>query len=130
MKGIIIPLERQELADMIQTAVREAITEYRLAASEKAEPVEDIMNSRETAQFLDIKLNTLYIKIHKGQLPFMKKGKKVYFSRQQLLEWMSEGRRYARKTTIQQADARLVEMRHRRIAPQGKKAMTEPNIKP
>ena len=130
MKGIIIPLEKQELAEMIDTAVREAITKYLLEASEKAEPLEDIMNSRETARFLDIKLNTLYIKIHKGQLPFMKKGKKVYFSRQQLLEWMSEGRRYARKTAIQQADARLVEMRHRRIDPQGKKAMTEPNTKP
>ncbi len=34
MKGIIIPLERQELADMIQTAVREAITEYRVFSKE------------------------------------------------------------------------------------------------
>ena len=113
MKGIIIPLERQELADMIQTAVREAITEYRLAASEKAEPVEDIMNSRETAQFLDIKLNTLYIKTHRGELPFMKMGRKVYFSRKQLLEWMSQCRRVFSKEDVKQADARLVQIRHR-----------------
>jgi excisionase family DNA binding protein len=113
MKGVIIPMDRKELADMILSAVREAITEYRLEASEKAEPLEDIMNSRETAQFLDIKLNTLYIKTHRGELPFMKKGRKVYFSRKQLLEWMSEGRRIISKNDLKEADARLVDIRHR-----------------
>ena len=113
MNGVIIPMDRKELADMILSAVREAITEYRLEASEKAEPLEDIMNSRETAQFLDIKLNTLYIKTHRGDLPFMKKGRKVYFSRKQLLEWMSEGRRSMSNDFIKQADSRLVQIRQR-----------------
>jgi len=113
MNGLIISMSRQELTDVIHSAVREAITEYRLKESEKAEPVEDIMNSREAASFLDIKLNTLYIKTHKGELPYMKKGKKVYFSRQQLVEWMGQGRRYSRQESLQQADARLCDLRIR-----------------
>jgi excisionase family DNA binding protein len=113
MNGLIITLNKQELAEIIHGAVREAITEYRLDASEKAERVEDIMNSQETAQFLNIKLNTLYIKTHKGELPYMKKGKKVYFSRQQLLDWMSEGRRFSRKESLEMADSRLCELRIR-----------------
>lgn len=113
MNGLIITMNKQELSEVINAAVREAITEYRLQESEKAEPVEDILNSREAAHFLDIKLNTLYIKIHKGELPYMKKGKKVYFSRQQLLDWMSEGRRFSRKESLEMADSRLCELRIR-----------------
>jgi excisionase family DNA binding protein len=113
MNGLIISMSKQELTDVINSAVREAITDYRLKESEKAAPVEDILNSREAAHFLDIKLNTLYIKTHKGELPYMKKGKKVYFSRKQLLEWMTEGRRFSRKESIQLADSRLCEMRIR-----------------
>jgi excisionase family DNA binding protein len=113
MNGLIITMNKQELSEVINAAVREAITEYRLQESEKAEPVEDILNSREAAHFLDIKLNTLYIKTHKGELPYMKKGKKVYFSRQQLLDWMSEGRRFSRKESLEMADSRLCELRFR-----------------
>jgi excisionase family DNA binding protein len=111
MNGLIITMSKNELTEVINTAVREAITEYRLQESEKATPMEDIMNTRETAQFLDIKLNTLYIKLHKGELPHMKRGKKVYFSRQQLLEWMSQGRKYTREDSVKMADARLCELR-------------------
>jgi excisionase family DNA binding protein len=117
MKGIIITMEKEELAELIDAAVREAISKYASESAAKSEPQEDIMNSKETARFLDIKLNTLYIKIHKGEIPFMKKGKKVYFSRRQLLEWMAEGRRYTRKADLQAADARLAELRHRRFSP-------------
>jgi excisionase family DNA binding protein len=113
MNGLIISMSKQELTEMIHAAVRDAVTEYRLRENEKAEPVEDILNSREAARFLDIKLNTLYIKTHKGELPYMKKGKKVYFSRQQLVEWMGQGRRYSRQESLQQADARLCELRIR-----------------
>jgi excisionase family DNA binding protein len=120
MNGLIITLNKQELSEIIHGAVREAITEYRLDASEKAERVEDIMNSQETAQFLNIKLNTLYIKTHKGELPYMKKGKKVYFSRQQLLEWMAEGRRYTRTEDIRMADTRLCELRMKNKKNNGK----------
>jgi hypothetical protein len=61
MNGLIIFLNKQELSDIIHGAVKEAITEYRLDASEKAERIEDIMNSQEAAQFLNLKLNTLYV---------------------------------------------------------------------
>ena len=61
MTGLIIFLNKQELSDIIHGAVKEAITKYRLDASEKAEHIGDIMNSQEAAQFLNLKLNTLYV---------------------------------------------------------------------
>jgi metal-responsive CopG/Arc/MetJ family transcriptional regulator len=39
MNGLIVTMSKQELTEVINTAVREAITEYRLQESEKAEPI-------------------------------------------------------------------------------------------
>jgi len=39
---------------------------------------------------------TIYTLVHKRQLPHMKRGKDLYFSRKALLDWLREGKR---KTT-------------------------------
>jgi excisionase family DNA binding protein len=36
---------------------------------------------------------TVYQLVSKNQIPFMKKGGKLYFSRAQLLEWINSGKR-------------------------------------
>lgn len=42
---------------------------------------------------LKISLATLYTKAHHREVPFYKKGNRLYFNRQELLEWIKQGRK-------------------------------------
>ena len=47
----------------------------------------------EAAEFLNLSKPTLYSKASRGELPFMKRSKRLYFSRLELLDYLKEGRR-------------------------------------
>ena len=40
--------------------------------------------------------STIYDLVCKKQIPYMKRGKKLYFSRQELLSWIQEGKQQTR----------------------------------
>ena len=43
-------------------------------------------------QFTGLAKSTVYDLVCKKQIPYMKRGKKLYFSSQELLSWIQEGR--------------------------------------
>jgi len=64
-------------------------------------PVSDqdnLLTVPEAAKFLSLSVPTVYGMIHKREIPFMKPkgGKRVYFSKQELLEWMKGSRKSTR----------------------------------
>lgn len=46
----------------------------------------------EAAKLLDLKVSTMYSKANKNELPFMKKGKKLYFFKSELLSYVKSGK--------------------------------------
>lgn len=65
-----------------------------LQANPQSAPAEpDLMTVPQVAQFLNLKIASIYGLIHKGDIPNMKRGKRVYFSRKKLLEWIATGKR-------------------------------------
>jgi excisionase family DNA binding protein len=107
MEGIIITINKETLSDLIQSAVKAALTEFKRTASLQQEPYDDLLPAEEAAAFLDIKLSTLYYKTHHREIPFMKRGKKIYCSRNELLQWMGQGRQYTRMESNNMAEERL-----------------------
>ena len=57
------------------------------------QPQEQYLLAPETAKFLGIALATLYSKVSRGELPYMKRGKRLHFSRAELTEYLKGGRR-------------------------------------
>lgn len=53
---------------------------------------EKLFNIHEAAEFLSLTVPTMYSKVSKGELPFMKRSKRLYFSRTELLEYLKGGR--------------------------------------
>ncbi|MFA5229139.1 MAG: helix-turn-helix domain-containing protein [Candidatus Paceibacterota bacterium] len=47
---------------------------------------------QEAAEFLSFTAATMYGKISRGELPVMKRGKRLYISRAELLEYLKDGR--------------------------------------
>lgn len=60
--------------------------------TEKSEPKDKLLNIDEACQVLHLEKPTVYSKVSRGELPHMKKGKRLYFSKAALLEYIHSGR--------------------------------------
>ena len=54
---------------------------------------EQYLFAPQAAKFLGITLPTLYSKVSRGELPYMKRGKRLHFSRTELMDYIKAGRR-------------------------------------
>ena len=54
---------------------------------------DELFGVKEAAAFLNLTVPTIYSKVSKGELPVMKRSKKLYFSKLDLLEYLKIGRK-------------------------------------
>lgn len=85
----LISLTEQEFKEFLKPAIREVIQED-LHKQKSATP--DILNIKEAANFLKLKITTLYEKTSHKLIPHFKKGNKLYFNRAELQDWISKGK--------------------------------------
>lgn len=57
------------------------------------ETPDQLFTIQEASEFLNLSVPTLYSKVSRNELPYMKRSKRLYFSRLELLEYLKEGRR-------------------------------------
>jgi len=77
----------------------------------KVEPTdqpEQLLTIQEAAEFLCLTVPTLYSKCSKNELPYMKRSKRLYFSRTELLEYLKDGRKKSNAEIEQEAEAYLL----------------------
>lgn len=82
----LLPQIYKHIDVVVRSAIKEAIEELSTIKQLK-EPSSDIeyLSAEEAANFLKIKLNTIYSKVEKGELPHYRSGKrKLLFSRKEL----------------------------------------------
>jgi excisionase family DNA binding protein len=58
----------------------------------KSDP-DQFLTIREAAKFLRISVPTLYGRVHDSSIPVCKRGKRLYFSKNELTEWVFQGRK-------------------------------------
>lgn len=62
---------------------------------------EELLTVEEAAQLLHVAIPTIYGLVNRRAIPFMKKSKRLYFSKKELTEWIRQSRR---KTTDEIAE--------------------------
>jgi len=75
---------------------------------QKQEQSEKLLSIKEAAQFLNLSKATIYSKVSKGELPFMKRSKRLYFSSTELLDYLKEGRNKSNIEVEKEAEAYLL----------------------
>ena len=68
---------------------------------------ERLLNVREAARFLGNAVASLYGRTSKNEIPFYKRGKKVYFKKSELLAWIEQGRVKSQSEIMLQTKALL-----------------------
>ena len=72
------------------------------------EQPEQLLTIQEAAEFLSLTVPTLYSKCSKNELPYMKRSKRLYFSRTELMEYIKKGRKKSNAEIEQEAKAYLL----------------------
>jgi len=89
------PLTFDKLPEAVATLIKEVSELKRLLMEQKEQPVKQpdkLLNVHKAAEFLNLKVGTMYSKARKGELPVMKRSKRLYFSRTELLNYLKDGR--------------------------------------
>ena len=86
---ILVPYSKNEFRDLIKDSVGELLAEN----SSKHKSIDNYLNLKEASEFLNLAKPTIYTLTSKRLIPFMKKGKKLYFKKSELEKWLNEGKK-------------------------------------
>lgn len=68
------------------------------------EAKEEYLNIDEASSFLSVAKATLYVKVSKREVPSIRRGKRLYFSKLDLIEYLNGGKRKTNEELKQIAD--------------------------
>ena len=86
----IIVTTPTELVAIIQDSISKAIKEQ---SQKEAFPANPILSIDEASKYLNLAKQTLYAFTSKREIPFLKRGKKLYFRKADLELWLMEGKK-------------------------------------
>ncbi len=89
--SFVTSLSQDELKAFIKQSIKEVFTEERSAeGTEKMS--DDLLNIEKASLFLGMAVATIYEKTSRRLIPHSKQGKKLYFSKSELRDWVRKGR--------------------------------------
>jgi excisionase family DNA binding protein len=92
----------------IRQLFRQELETYFEANNKPEQPTEQpeqLLTIQEAAEFLSLTVPTMYSKVSKREIPCMKRSKRLYFSRTELLNYIKEGRKKSNAEIEQEAEA-------------------------
>lgn len=85
----------------------------RLLQEKSNDPINEadqLLTIQQAAEILSLSVPTIYGLVSRSEVPCMKKGKRLYFSRQELMNWIKTGR----KMTTAETEAKAQEYTQRK----------------
>lgn len=86
----IVVISKTELEAIIQDNLNKALTKQK---HEQNSEQDRFLSLDEAASFLQLAKQTLYGFTSQRSIPFIKRGKKLYFKQHDLERWLNEGRK-------------------------------------
>ena len=96
-KPIYLQLCPEQLGAIIETAVRNILIKEKIIKSNKTEKItsysqlmngkeEELIKIKEVAQIMKLSKGSIYQKIYRNQIPFIKRGKQIAFNKSDILK--------------------------------------------
>lgn len=105
---VLSPIDPEKLINSISERVTANILKAVRNEQPPTDQSEQLLTIQEAAEFLSLTVPTMYSKVSKGELPVMKRSKRLYFSRTELLEYLKDGRKKSNAEIEQEAKAYLL----------------------
>jgi len=107
-KTVLISLPIEDLQTVIIDCVNSCLRNNKQESKPPTDQPEQLLTIQEAAEFLSLTVPTMYSKVSKGELPVMKRSKRLYFSRTELLDYLKDGRKKSNAEIEQEAKAYLL----------------------
>ena len=104
---VLSPIDPETLISSISERVTANILKAVRNEQPTTDQLEQLLTIQEAAEFLSLTVPTMYSKVSKGELPVMKRSKRLYFSRTELLEYLKDGRKKSNAEIEAEADQYL-----------------------
>lgn len=76
--------------------------------NKSASPVDELLSIAQAAKFLNLSVPTLYGKVSRKEIPVNKQGKRLYFYKAELAEWIKAGRKKTALEIRQEAEQYII----------------------
>ena len=91
--NIMAAISFNDLPEAVAELTRKVDELYKVIINvQPQDPAEQFLTVDETAKFLNLSVPTIYSKVSKRELPYMKRGKRLYFARKDLETYLQSGR--------------------------------------
>jgi excisionase family DNA binding protein len=104
------PIPQNELEQLIENSVRKVLKHQPV---QSVAPGDELLTIEQAAKFLSLTKPTIYSLVSRGELPSMKKSKRLYFSREDLISYVKKGRRKTNDEIAAGADGFLIKRKRR-----------------
>lgn len=94
---------KEELSSLLDSVFKKVLSEYDLMGPAEPKPETEYLDIEEACELLKLARPTMYTLTSKSKIPHFKRGKKLYFRRSELFEWIENGR----QNTIEQEKAKV-----------------------
>ena len=104
MKKVFFTLTEDEIENLVERITNNLKKSYE---SEHRNQEDELLTIDEAAKFVKLSKPTLYGLVHKKSIPYNKKGKRLYFQKAELLDWIKSGKRETKSSLQSKADLYL-----------------------
>lgn len=117
MENVILsPITLEQLESRIDFRFQQSLEKILSKQKPETSEEKDHISFKEGCDFLGIAYPTGYAKVSKREIPYIKKGKFIYFSKKQLTDWLYSGRRKTLVELEAEADAIISKSKTKRAA--------------
>ena len=92
-KTILISLPIEDLQTLIIDCVNTCLKYEEDRKVQHTQKNKELLTINEAAEYLSLATQTIYGLVNRSKIPFMKKGKRLYFSTSELKVWVKSGNR-------------------------------------
>lgn len=104
---VLSPIDPEKLISSISDRVTANILKAIRYDQPPTDQLEQLLTVQQAAEFLNLTVPTIYSKVSRGGLPVMKRGKRLYFSSTELMEYIKDGRKKSNAEIEAEAEAYL-----------------------
>ncbi len=90
-----------ELETLIENTIKKVLSVQQTPPYPQAD---EVLTIKQAAQLLCLSVPTIYGLVHRAEIPVSKRGKRLYFSKVELTQWIKDGRKKTTKEIAAEAE--------------------------
>ncbi len=106
-KTVIIQASLDDIKQAFREEAMQLLRQLLQAQENSTQQDKEFFTIKEAAKFLRVAVSTIYSYTHKRLIPFFKRGKKVYFKKTDLFDWINSGEKKSKEEICREGEDRL-----------------------